>query len=183
MNRSLSAFASVVLLLFVLTDPAASQSKIAWINSEAIMSQLSDATDVQRQLDALVNEWQTELKQMQDEFQKSFDDYQRRKLILTETRRAEVERELRELDQKIVQFRTQKFGQNGELFQKQSDLMKPIQDRIFNAIKEVALEDGYDYIFDKSGQILLMYSNEKFDVTSKVLERVKTMTSTPATTR
>lgn len=167
-----------VFLLAVASLPAIAQTKIGWISSEAIMSQLPDAVDVQRQLDALVADWQAELNKMQDEFQKNFDDYQKRKLIMTESRRAEVERELRDLDQRIVQYRAQKFGQNGELFQKQNDLMKPIQDRIFKAISEVAADEGYDYVFDKSGQILLMYSNEKFDLTSKVLERVKTMSPT-----
>jgi outer membrane protein len=85
------------------------------------------------------------------------------------------------MDQKIASFRTQKFGQNGELFQKQNELMKPVQDRIFKAIRDVATEEGFDYVFDKSGQILLMYTNEKFDLTTKVLEKLKTPSSSRQT--
>ncbi|HET9131185.1 MAG TPA: OmpH family outer membrane protein, partial [Terriglobia bacterium] len=77
-------------------------------------------------------------------------------------------------------FRTQKFGQNGELFAKQNELMKPVQDRVFKAIQDVAQEEGYDYVFDKSGEILLMYANPKYDITDKVLEKLKV---TPQSTK
>ena len=148
--------------------------KIAYFSSEAIMKQLPDAQDAQKQLDQLVADWQQELNKMQDEWKKKFDDYDKRKLIMTEQRRAESERELRDLDQKIVDLRNQKFGQNGELFNKQNELMKPVQDRVFKAVQDVALEEGYDYVFDKSGDILLMYTNEKYDLTQKILAKLST---------
>ena len=82
-------------------------------------------------------------------------------------------RELRELDQSIADYRNKKFGQNGELFQKQNDVMKPIQNKIFKVLEEIAKEDGYDYIFDKSGEILLLYANDKNDLTQKVISRMQ----------
>ncbi|MEX0735911.1 MAG: OmpH family outer membrane protein [Bacteroidota bacterium] len=148
------------------------QVKVGHVSTDAIMKQLPDAQDAQKQIDALVVEWQTEVNKMQQDWQRKFDDYEKRKLILTDQRRGEFERELRELDQKIVDFRTRKFGQNGELFAKQSELMKPVQDRVFKAIQDVALEESYDYVFDKSGEILLMYSNPKYDLTPKVLTKL-----------
>jgi len=149
------------------------QMKIGHVNSNAIMKQLSDAQDAQKQVDALTGQWQEELNRMQGEWKKKFDDYDKRKLIMTDQRRAEAEKELRDLDQRIVDFRTQKFGQNGELFTKQNDLMKPVQDRVFKAIQDVATEEGYDYVFDRSGEILLMFANEKYDVTQKVMAKLK----------
>ena len=156
------------------------QMKIAYFNSEAVMKQLPDAQDAQKQLDQFVSGWQQELNKMQDEWKKKFDDYDKRKLIMTEQRRAETERELRDMDQKIVDFRTQKFGQNGELFNKQNELMKPVQDRVFKAVQDVAREDGYDYVFDKSGDILLMYANEKYDLTQKMFAKLKVTTAAPS---
>lgn len=149
------------------------QVKIGHISSEAIMKQLPDAQDAQKQLDALVVEWQNEINRMQKDFQSKMDEYDKKKLIMTEQRRTEAEKEMRDLDQKIVDYRNRKFGQNGELFAKQNELMKPVQDRVFKAIREVATEEGFDYIFDKSGEILLMYANEKYDLTQKVLEKLK----------
>ena len=162
---------AIVLSLGILPAGMA-QVKVGHVSTDAIMKQLPDAQDAQKQIDGLVVEWQTEVNKMQQDWQRKFDDYEKRKLILTDQRRAEFERELRELDQKIVDFRTRKFGQNGELFAKQSELMKPVQDRVFKAIQDVALEESYDYVFDKSGEILLMYSSPKYDITAKVLEKL-----------
>ena len=173
----------VVFLLLLSAIQAGAQVKIAYFNSDAIMKQLPDAQDAQKQLDQLVADWQQELNKMQDEWKKKFDDYDKRKLIMTEQRRAEAERELRDMDQKIVDFRTQKFGQNGELFNKQNELMKPVQDRVFKAVQDVAREDGYDYVFDKSGDILLMYANEKYDLTQKIFTKLKVTVSTPSVTK
>jgi outer membrane protein len=167
-------YAAVLLLCLLSFSVVAGQMKIGHISSEAIMKQLADAQDAQRQLDALVAEWQNELNRMQQEWQRKYDEYEKRKLIMTEQRRADAEKELQELDRKIVDFRAQKFGQNGELFTKQNELMKPVQDRVFKAIQDVAAEEGYDYVFDKSGEILLMYANEKHDLTGKVLAKLQT---------
>jgi outer membrane protein len=170
-------------LVLLCSVHASAQVKIAYFNSEAIMKQLPDAQDAQKQLDQFVADWQQELNRMQDEWKKKFDEYDKRKLIMTEQRRADTERELREMDQKIVDYRTLKFGQNGELFNKQNELMKPVQDRVFKAVQDVAREDGYDYVFDKSGDILLMYANEKYDLTQKVFAKLKVLTTAPSVTK
>jgi outer membrane protein len=149
------------------------QTKIAHINSEAVMQALPEAVDAQRSLDALVAQWESELQKMQTDWKTQFDEYDRKKLILTDQARAEVEKKLRNLDQSIVDFRNRKFGQNGELFQKQNEIMKPIQNKIFQVLDDIAREEGYDYIFDKSGEILLLYANEKSDLTQKVITRMQ----------
>lgn len=170
-------FCALVLLVVGITTALSAQQKLGYFNSEAIIKQLPEAQDAQKQLDKLVEQWQAELTKMQDEWKQKFEAYDKRKLIMTDQRRAEAEKELRELDQAIVNYRNQKFGQNGELFNKQNELMKPVQDRIFKAVQDVAKEEGYDFVFDKSGDILLMYTNEKYDLTQKILAKL----STPAT--
>ena len=92
---------------------------------------------------------------------------------MSDKRRSEVEKELQDMDRKMVDYRTAKFGTSGELFAKQNELMKPIQDKVFKAVKDVADEGGYDYVFDKSSTTLLMYSNEKNDLTAKVLAKLQ----------
>jgi outer membrane protein len=162
------------LLLFVLTLslPLFSQVKVGYVDSETIMKQLPEAQEAQRKIDALVQQWQTELQKMKDELKSKYDEYERRKLILTDEARAQMERELSELDRRIAEFQMQKFGPDGELYRKQDELIKPVQSKIFNAIKEVALEEGFDFVFDKSGEILLLYANEKYDLTQKVLNKL-----------
>ena len=166
-------FSIIIFLTLLSLAPANAQMKIAHFNSEAILKELPDAQDAQKQLDKFVADWQQELNKMQDEWKKKFDEYDKRKLIMTEQRRADTEHELQDMDKKIVDFRNQKFGQNGDLFSKQNELMKPVQDRVFKAVQEVAKEEGYDYVFDKSGDILLMYANEKYDLTQKIFNKLK----------
>jgi outer membrane protein len=166
-----------ICLAFALPSLAMSQVKIAYVTTEAIMKQLPDAQDAQKQLDQFVVDWQGELNKLQQDWQKKLDDYDKRKLIMTEQRRADAEKELRDLEQKVAEYRNKKFGQNGDLFLKQNELMKPVQDRVFKAIQDVALEEGYDYVFDKSGEILLMYANTKYDLTPKVLAKLTVVSS------
>jgi outer membrane protein len=151
---------------------AQAQSKVAFINSETILTSLPEAQDAQKQLDALTTTWQSDLTKIQGDIQKKFEEYDKKKLIMSDKRRSEVEKELQEMDRKMVDFRTQKFGSSGELFTKQNELMKPIQDKIFKAVKDVADEEGYDYVFDKTSTTLLMFANTKFDVTSKVVDKL-----------
>lgn len=161
------------LLLAAIALSAPAQSKIGHINSESIMQTLPEAIDAQKTLDGLVSQWEAELQKMQADWKKKFEDYDKKKLILTDQARADQEKELRSLDQAVQDYRNRKFGQNGELFQKQNEVMKPIQNKIFQVLEDIAKEDGYDYVFDKSGQILLLYASDKNDLTTKVIQRMQ----------
>lgn len=149
------------------------QPKIGYVDSDTIMKQLPDAQDTQKKLDAIIKEWQEELNKMDKDWKAKFDDYEKRKLILSEQKRVEIEKELVALEDQISKYRQEKFGVRGELFQKQEELMKPIQNRIFNAIQDVAKENEYDFIFDRSGDIIFLFAKEEYDVTNLVLEKLK----------
>lgn len=164
----------LVAALCVLNVPAAAQAKIGWFNSAAIMEKLPEAQDAQHQIDGLIADWQEELAKMQNEWQKRYEEYQTKKLIMTDQLRAQEEKDLQDMDKKIIEYRNKKFGQSGELFAKQNELMKPVQNKIFKVIEDIAKEEEYDYVFDKSGDVLLMYTSDKFDLTSAIFERMIT---------
>jgi outer membrane protein len=149
------------------------QPKIGYVDSDAIMKQLPDAQDTQKKVDAIIKEWQEELSKMEKDWKVKYDDYDKRKLILSEQKRVEIEKELVNLENQISKYRQDKFGVKGELFQKQEELMKPVQNRIFTAIQQVAKEKDYDFIFDRSGDIIFLYAKEDYDVTKLVLEKLK----------
>jgi outer membrane protein len=149
------------------------QLKIGYVDSDAIMDKLPDAQDARQKLDVLVQEWQGELNKIENTWKTKYDDYQKRKLIMTDQTRAETEAELVKLEKQVSDYREKKFGTNGEMFQKQDELMKPVQNKVFSAIKEVAQEEDYDYVFDRSGDILLLYAKDKYDITVKVLNKLK----------
>ncbi|NCS88453.1 MAG: molecular chaperone Skp [Ignavibacteria bacterium CG2_30_36_16] len=161
------------MFVFLFAGFSFSQLKIGYVDSDAIMDNLPDAQDARQKLDQLIQEWQAELTKLENEWKQNFDEYEKRKLIMTDQTRAEMEQKLVQLEQKIAKFREEKFGTNGELFLKQEELMKPVQNRVFLAIEEIAKEEDYDFVFDRSGDIMLLFAKEEYDLTSEVLDRLK----------
>ena len=98
-------------LLCILLFPVLifSQQKIGYVVTENIMKELTEAVDAQKQLDNIASQWQEQLKKMQDDSKKKFEEYDQRKLFLSDRRRDEMEKELQDLDSKIIEFRTQKL--------------------------------------------------------------------------
>jgi len=163
----------ILFLVLIFSFVGLSQTKIGYIDSDTIMDQLPDVQDIRQRLDALIQEWQAELSNLEREWKTKYDDYEKRKLIMSDQTRIETEQQLVQLENKITEFRDKKFGANGELFQKQDELMKPVQNKIFNAIKEVAQEEDLDFVFDRSGDIMILYAKEKYDISAKVLNKLK----------
>jgi outer membrane protein len=162
-----------LILLFSFTQKINAQLKIGYVDSDAIMKQLPDAQDVQKKLDAMIKEWQEEISKMERDWKAKYDDYDKRKLILSEQKRIEIEKELVTLEDQFTKYRQDKLGVRGELFQKQEELMKPIQNRIFTVISEIAKEKEYDYVFDRSGDMMFLYAKEEYDLTKEVIEKLK----------
>ena len=128
---------SAVILLFFSTNLFA-QLQIGYVNSDAIIENLPDAQDAQKKIDAQIQEWNEEIQKMERELDTKTKDFEKRKLIMSDTKKVETEKELEKLAQNIDKFRQNKFGYKGELYAKQEEIMKPIQNKIFTAIQEVA---------------------------------------------
>jgi len=94
-------------------------------------------------------------------------------LISTDETSAQALAEISKLQKELADYREKKFGANGELFQKQDELMKPIQNKVFNIIQEIANEEELDFVFDRSGDIIFLYAKPDYDITAKVIERLK----------
>ncbi len=166
-------FLMTALVCLLLGNSAFAQLKIGYVDSDTIMKNLPDAQDARKKLDGLIKDWQDELSKLESNWKAKYDDYEKRKLIMSDQSRAEAEKELVQLEKQIADYREKKFGTNGEVFQKQDEVMKPIQNKVFNAITQVATEEDLDFVFDRSGDILLLYAKDKYDITNKVLEKLK----------
>ncbi len=169
MNKIISILFFVGLLSF----PLSAQLKIGYIDSDTIMDNLPDVQDARQKLDAMIRDWQTELRNLEAEHKKKKDDFDKRNLVMTDQTRTEAENELADLERNISDFRDKKFGPKGELFQKQDELMKPLQNKIFNVIQEIAVDEDFDYVFDRSGDIIFLYAKPEYDLTAKVLEQLQ----------
>ena len=182
MSRIPIIFFSIVCLCAGINAHA--QQKIAYVDISAIMKSLPEAQEAQRQLDTQVETWQKELESLEKDWQTRYNDYDKRKLILTEQGRVSAEKELQDLDRKIKSYQDQKFGQSGELFKLEDQLMKPIQDLVFEQVKLLGVELGYDYVLDKSGGVMIIYAKETHDLTKKAIDRiVKTLPPRQAPTQ
>ncbi|MBK8945562.1 MAG: OmpH family outer membrane protein [Ignavibacteriae bacterium] len=164
----------LILFIFLLVSTNLfAQLKIGYVDSETVISQLPDAQDAQKKIDAQIDEWQKELDVLKKEWQVKFDDYEKRKLIMGNQKKAETEKELVSMEDKIETFRQGKFGVNGELYKKQDELMKPIQNKVFAVIEEVAVEKELDFVFDRSGDLIFLYAKEEYDITPDVLRKLQ----------
>lgn len=158
-------------LLFTISVQA--QLKIGYIDSDFIRKQLADFQDVDKRMDTYVKEWNDEIAKMDKTWKDKFDDYDKRKLLLSDQKRVELEAELQGLEKKMRELQQSKYGPSGEFQKKQEELLKPVLEKVNKAVKKVATENNLDFIFDRSGDILFIYAKEEYDVTNLVLEKLK----------
>ena len=149
------------------------QLKIGYVDSKTVMDKLPDAQDAQQKLDGFIRDWRSELSKMENDLKSKRDELERKKLILTEQARKDMEKEIDKLQKDVDDYRDKKFGVRGELFQKQNELMRPIQNKVFAVVKEVAKEEDLDFVFDRSSDVTLLYAKEEYDITPQVIEKLK----------
>lgn len=157
------------IILIASTSFLNAQTKIGYVDSKRLVDALPESRDAQQRLDNLVTDWQNEIRQLQDSLENSIRDFENKKLILTEELKAQLEQEITTLRNFIETYRVSKFGENGEYFQKQVEFMKPVQEKIYDAISRVAEQESFDYVFDRNSDIFLLFVNERYDLTQKVI--------------
>ena len=164
----------ILLTLFASTLFAQNDQKIGYVDSQIILTQLPEAIKAQSDLDALSSLWSNQLDSMTLGYQQLLTDYQKQASTMTDDQKLTKQQELIAMEQKILGFRNQKFGQpNGEIYSKQDEIFDPVKKKIYAAIEQVAKSEGMQFIFDKSGDILLLYADAAFDITFKVLDNLK----------
>ncbi|HTR81841.1 MAG TPA: OmpH family outer membrane protein [Bacteroidota bacterium] len=153
--------------------PAAAQQKIGYVNSEKILQELPAAKEAKDSLAVIVKAWQDQLDSMSKDLQAKYEDYQKKQGLYNDQTKQAEQKKLIDEEQQMNDYKAQKFGQQGELAMQQDRLMQPIKDRIFAAIKQIALENKLSFVFDKAGDVLLLYGEPSADYTFKVIDRLK----------
>jgi len=162
------------ILVFGFTSFAQTQLKIGYVDSEVILTQFSESIKAQGDLDALTNKWSAQLDSMTLAYQQSIADYQKQAETMNEAKKTESQQKIVKMEQDIMEFRRAKFTQGtGEIYKKQEELFAPIKAKIYAAIEKVSKEESMQFVFDKSGDIILLYADSSFDITFKVLDRLK----------
>jgi outer membrane protein len=166
---TIAAFAFVLMM----GANGAMAQKYAYVDTEYILSKLSDYNSAQKQLDAISVQWQKEIEAKYQEIDKLYKAYQAEQILLTEEMRRKRENEIITKEKEAKELQKQRFGVDGDLFKKRQELVKPIQDKVFNAVQELAKKERLAVVFDKSGSLTMLYSDPKFDKSDVVLEMVK----------
>jgi len=162
----------VTLSLAALMVLGASAQKYAFVDTDYILNNIPSYKAAQDELDELSKQYEGEIKEMYDEIDKLYREYQAEKVLLTEEMRAKREEQIVTKERDAKKLQNDYFGQEGMLYKKREELIKPIQNEVYNAIKEIANEGGYAAIFDTASGPTLIYTNPRYDVSDEVLQRL-----------
>lgn len=161
----------ILALILLLVSPETKAQKYAYIDSEYVLSKIPAYKDAQKKLDDLSDKWQKQVDEMKSELQNKMDSYQEEKILLPEEMQEKKKKEIEDLKRQVLDFQKKKFGVNGQLFKERQELIKPIQDKIYKAIKAVS-KNRYSFVFDKANQSNIMYADPKYDISDKVLREM-----------
>ena len=143
--------------------------KFAWIDSEYILNAVPEYKTAQSTLDALSVQWQKEVETKYTEIDRMYKSYQAEQVLLSEEMKRKREEDIIAKEKEAKELQKQHFGVDGDLFKKRQELVKPIQDKIYNAVKEFSEKGQYAVIFDKSSDLTMIYSNSKYDKSDEIL--------------
>jgi outer membrane protein len=162
---------SLLAILFTFAGFIQAQ-KFGYVDSKYILSHVPEYQQAQAQINKLSADWQKEIESKYTTIEKLEAAYQAEKILLTEDMRKKREEEITAKKQEAKELQKSKFGVGGELFQKREELIKPIQDQIYTAIKDVASQSALMVVFDKANQSNMLYTNPKHDISDKVLRKM-----------
>jgi outer membrane protein len=164
----------IIVLLSVMSLVFSSFSqKFAYVDKEYILKNIPTFDAAQKKLDQYSADWQKEIEDVYTDIEKMYKEYQAEKVLLTDDLRVKRENDIIAREKEAKELQKKYFGQEGELYTKRQELIKPIQDDIYNAIKEVAAEANLDFIFDSgSSSVNILFANPKYDRSDDILQKL-----------
>lgn len=163
-------FKSALILTLALLSFQSKAQKFAYVDTEYILEQMPEYRAAQEKLNDMASGWEKEIRGMKQEIDKLYRDYRAEKLILSDAVQKEREEAIFAKEKALSQFKKTKFASGGELDKKREELLKPIQDKVFDAIQELARDNALDFVFDKAGSTTMLYTNSKYDRSDEVLD-------------
>ena len=155
--------------ILIITSTKSIAQKFAYVNTQYILENIPDYKTAQQNLDNLSITWQKEIEDKYAIIDKLYKAYQAEQVLLTEEMKKRRQDEISQKEKDVKDLQKQRFGFEGDLFKKKQELVKPIQDKIYNAIKKLAAEQSYAVIFDKSSELIMLYTNPKYDKSDEIL--------------
>ena len=156
--------------LVLATIGAVSGQRYAIIDSKYILDKMPEYTEAQARLDQFAQVWQQEIDQKQTAINTMVKDFESEQLLLPDNLKKKREDEIFNKEKELRDLQKKRFGFEGDLFKKRQELIKPVQDKLYNAIQKLALEKQYDFILDKSEGITVIFADPKLDKSDEILK-------------
>ncbi len=161
-----------LLLILVFGTTFGFSQKYAYIDSDYILENIQEYKDAKTKLDKLAEIWTQEIEERYKVIKEKKEAFDREEILLPKEEREKRLKEIEDLEAETMQLQKQRFGVNGDYFQKRRELIKPLQDRVYEALAEVASKKKYSFVFDKANQSNLVYADPKTDLSDDVLKEL-----------
>ena len=144
--------------------------KFAYVDTDYILTKVPEFVQAEEKINEFSKQWQSEIEAAYQDVEQMYRTYQSEQVLLTAEMKIKREESIIEKEKSVQTLQQKYFGTQGELYKKRQDLIKPIQDRIFDAVQQLAATNKYSIIFDASSDLIMLYSNPDLDKSDKVLE-------------
>lgn len=161
----------VIFLMMALLTRVSAQS-FAFIDSDYMLNSIPEYAESKAKLDKLAETWTKDIEDRFNVIKTQKENFNKEEILLPAEEKAKRKSEIEKLEKETLELQTQRFGLNGDYFMKRQELIKPIQDRIYTAMKKVAKSEGYTFVFDKANQSNLIYADKEADISNTVLEEM-----------
>ncbi|MBB3124465.1 Skp family chaperone for outer membrane proteins [Mesoflavibacter sabulilitoris] len=166
----------VLLVLFILSVSYQANAqrgvRIGYIDTEYILENVPEYTEATKQLESKVQKWKTEIEGRLNTVKQKREALNNEKALLTKELIEEREEDILFEEKEILDYQQKRFGPNGDLMIQKKQLMQPVQDQIFQAVQDIAANKKYDFVFDKSADVVMLYSAERFDISDLVIRTI-----------
>ncbi|HRG31926.1 MAG: OmpH family outer membrane protein [Saprospiraceae bacterium] len=169
--KSLSKLTFIIIL--ILSTNYSYAQRFALVDVNKILENLDDYKKAQEELDRVAATWKQEIAVEYDKIKAMYNKYQAEQVLLTDEQRKQKEEDIMSKEKEARKLQKDKFGEEGELFKKRQDLVRPIQDKVYTAIQDYAATKGLEAIFDTSGSAGIIYYSKELDKTDEILKKFK----------
>jgi len=172
-------FSLVILTITAFTAQAQLQNqRIGYVDTDYILTNIPEYKDAQDELNALSEKWEKEVKAIFEKVEAMYKEYQTEAVLLPQDLKRKREEDILKKEKEAKDLQMKYFGSEGELFTKRSELVQPIQEKIYNAMQDIAETKNYAFIFDKASGASMLYANPRLDLSDEVLDEVGSVMQT-----
>ena len=167
-------YTSIFLVLIIITSSKAQkQIRIGYVDMNVVLNKNNNYKASQKTLDEKIGQWKKEIELRKIKLKQIQDQFQAEKILLTPELIADRELEIKIFADEIISLQEKRFGPEGDMVIERNMLLKPLQDQVLTIVQEIAKEKKYDFIFDRSSDLIMLYSTKNYDISDLVIKRIE----------